>query len=338
MGFHLRKSFNLGLFKLNFSNSGIGFSTGIKGLRFGIDGKGRNYIGGGVGPLRYREYEKNNKISTYHDENNYNSENYYFDKDIPKSLKSISKKLKIIYSILYIPIFLIFLLYGFGSLLLNGIAIKVFGLFCLFFAILPYYYMWFSQKSKNYNLLQKAIRENSSLNYNGALKYFLELKEFGKKLDYDSEIWLSANIIKLYEKIEDYENGLIFINNNSFIPQRRENIVKFYYKSKKWQDLINYIQSEYNDEEKEEHPIYYAMLGKAFLNSGQKEIALETMLQGPINKRNMSLEMCGYIHALGEVFEAIGENEKALKQYQKVYAFDCNYENVEEKIKKLSNQ
>ena len=41
MGFHLRKSFNLGLFKLNFSNSGIGFSTGIKGLRFGIDGKGR---------------------------------------------------------------------------------------------------------------------------------------------------------------------------------------------------------------------------------------------------------------------------------------------------------
>ena len=39
MGFHLRKSFNLGGIRFNLSNSGIGFSTGIKGLRFGVDGK-----------------------------------------------------------------------------------------------------------------------------------------------------------------------------------------------------------------------------------------------------------------------------------------------------------
>lgn len=59
MGFHLRKSVNLGLFKLNLSNSGVGISTGIKGLRFGIDGKGRSYVSGGKGALRYRKYIKN---------------------------------------------------------------------------------------------------------------------------------------------------------------------------------------------------------------------------------------------------------------------------------------
>jgi len=56
MGFHLRKTFKAGLFNFNLSNSGIGSSFGIKGLRVGVDGKGRAYIGGGKGILRYRKY------------------------------------------------------------------------------------------------------------------------------------------------------------------------------------------------------------------------------------------------------------------------------------------
>ena len=57
MGFHLRKSFKVGAFRFNLSNSGLGFSVGSKGLRLGVDGKGRAYIGGGKGILR--EIQKN---------------------------------------------------------------------------------------------------------------------------------------------------------------------------------------------------------------------------------------------------------------------------------------
>ena len=56
MGFHLKKTFKSGLFNFNLSNSGIGTSFGVKGLRVGVDGKGRTYIGGGKGMLRYRKY------------------------------------------------------------------------------------------------------------------------------------------------------------------------------------------------------------------------------------------------------------------------------------------
>jgi len=56
MGFHLRKTFKTGLFNFNLSNSGIGTSFGVKGFRFGVDGKGRTYIGGGKGIFRYRQY------------------------------------------------------------------------------------------------------------------------------------------------------------------------------------------------------------------------------------------------------------------------------------------
>lgn len=56
MGFHLKKSINLGPLKLNLSNSGIGISTGAKGLRTGVDSKGRMYVSGGKGVLRYKKY------------------------------------------------------------------------------------------------------------------------------------------------------------------------------------------------------------------------------------------------------------------------------------------
>lgn len=49
MGLRFRKSIKLGkLFKLNLSKSGVGVSTGIKGLRFGISPKGRKTFTAGI--------------------------------------------------------------------------------------------------------------------------------------------------------------------------------------------------------------------------------------------------------------------------------------------------
>lgn len=41
--FTFRKSINFGLFRINFSKSGIGFSFGPQGAKVGIDSKGRKY-------------------------------------------------------------------------------------------------------------------------------------------------------------------------------------------------------------------------------------------------------------------------------------------------------
>ncbi len=53
MGFYLRKSVNVGPFRVNFSNSGVGVSAGIKGLRVGTGPRG-HHISVGAGALRYR--------------------------------------------------------------------------------------------------------------------------------------------------------------------------------------------------------------------------------------------------------------------------------------------
>jgi hypothetical protein len=54
MGFYFRKSVNVGLFRLNLSKSGIGISTGVKGLRAGFGPRG-TYVSIGAGGLYYRQ-------------------------------------------------------------------------------------------------------------------------------------------------------------------------------------------------------------------------------------------------------------------------------------------
>jgi len=48
MGWSFRRSKSFGLFKLNFSKSGIGFSFGVPGARVGVNAKGKKYVRGGI--------------------------------------------------------------------------------------------------------------------------------------------------------------------------------------------------------------------------------------------------------------------------------------------------
>jgi len=54
MGFYIKKSINLGGVRLNLSNGGLGVSTGIKGFRVGMNGRG-TYVHMGRGGLYYRQ-------------------------------------------------------------------------------------------------------------------------------------------------------------------------------------------------------------------------------------------------------------------------------------------
>ncbi len=56
MGWTFRKSIRFGLLRLNLSKSGIGVSAGVKGIRAGIDAKGRSYVAAGRGALSFRSY------------------------------------------------------------------------------------------------------------------------------------------------------------------------------------------------------------------------------------------------------------------------------------------
>lgn len=48
MGWGIRRSKKIGLFRLNMSKSGLGVSFGVPGARIGINSKGKKYVRGGV--------------------------------------------------------------------------------------------------------------------------------------------------------------------------------------------------------------------------------------------------------------------------------------------------
>lgn len=395
MGFHLRKSFKVGAFRFNLSNSGLGFSVGPKGLRLGIDGKGRSYIAGGKGVLRYRQLissGKDNKTTQKINEIELNDDLKIKKEYLPEELQGSPG-----WS------FLIFISYLINSFMLLGLIVEP-PKSDVFFGILIWMLFIASpllkrNKVKRAKLVKKAIENYDKQEYETALNQFILLKSMVKNekwlvreyisdciykcfislnkfdsainfLKTDKDIFQKEEklinlyfalekykevteyynekkemikhlsdkisvetynkIFESYKIINDYKNALIFLNEN-FVQNKRQKIVECYYKLENWEELILYLQKSYGIQEREEHPVYYAMLGNAFLKQGKKEIALETMLQGPVKKRTMNAEMCAFRYTLGECYEAIGDRENALKQYNKVYAYDVNYEDIQKK-------
>lgn len=391
MGFHLRKSFNFGGIRLNLSSSGIGFSTGIKGLRVGIDGKGRSYISGGKGPVRYRKTWSNNQsgetpILTKHIENS----------DVPLELQGNS-----------LPTFLMFICGPLLGLILIGILLdpppkEVFIFLCIFF-IIPLSLPFLSfNKSRRAWLLNEGLEAYNSKSYERALEKFKKLESLVKNLKWLTREFVADKIYNCFINLQLFDEAIEFITDNRNIYQptqklillyqtlqqsekliniynrekdiintmqvdsdiynavyeayinlknylgalefaqktpqlgwRYDKIIECYKMLEDFEGLINFIQKDVGRTKMEEHPTYFAILGDAFLNLGKNEIALETMLTGPVRKRNMDDEMCAFRYVLGKCYEANGDKANALKQYQKIYSYDVNYEDVSEKIQAL---
>lgn len=65
MGWNYRKSVKIGGVRINFSKSGIGVSSGIKGLRIGVNSKGRTYVSAGRNGMYYKKTYGSKSRSDY---------------------------------------------------------------------------------------------------------------------------------------------------------------------------------------------------------------------------------------------------------------------------------
>lgn len=188
MGFNLRKSINIGGIRLNLSNSGIGFSTGVKGLRVGVDGKGRSYVGGGKGILRFRKYVGNNGKEFIVDDN-------YFTYN--RSLKHTGAGIGVLLVfIIIIPVIMFFAAVLSLALFENGmIALASFSV-CL---LLPFLLLYFYCFPKFYRLYRKAEK----LYYKGNMADAIRLYNEALKLE------KTAQFYKFKPELVEYINAKI---------------------------------------------------------------------------------------------------------------------------------
>lgn len=177
MGFHLRKTKKIGLFNFNLSNSGIGTSFGIKGLRVGVDGKGRAYVGGGKGILRYREYfNSTSEIPT--NENLYDSVVEYIPYMMKEnSLTILGKLLFWISLVLFMP----FIIGGFAKEPAIGFF---FSSLCLCFA----YSVYFCRQARARKVCKKALKFLKQNDIKTAIMLFEKAKQIYKNIDFNTKI------------------------------------------------------------------------------------------------------------------------------------------------------
>lgn len=178
---------------MNLSNSGLGFSGGLKGFRVGVDGKGRAYIGGGSGILRFREYIGNDCIESLEDITIDDFIEFY-------NCLWIFKPLACLLTILL-------------SLYIIGSLIKgywVFALVCIAIAYCSIYQAFYVDHYKFAKMIKVGLDAFYEKDDNTALYNFLAALEHFEK-DLEIKIKLSMLVINIYSRQGYYDKAIEFI-------------------------------------------------------------------------------------------------------------------------------
>lgn len=343
MGFHLRKTKKVGLFNFNLSNSGIGTSFGIKGLRVGVDGKGRAYVGGGKGVLRYRQYFTSNKTKEIVEPKKHGDNIFMDNKYKPKLTNSFkSKGLGYFITFLkgffctFLSFILISIFWSIGAAISKthpiwACSFFIVGFFSIFF---PWNYIYNPLFVKIANKATHFLKQNQ---FDAAVELYEQSKQIIQEAKfyiptYYFEQWLNDNLYNCYMNLKNYEKAYNFIKQNNIISDRRSKFVGILIRLEKWEELTQFIQKEFTQQEKDENLFLYTIMAEAFLKLNQPQIAIDCLSQGPISARKMNDAMCDYRYTLAQCYEAIGDSQNAQKQYSKIYSYNTDYKDVKNKI------
>ena len=79
-------------------------------------------------------------------------------------------------------------------------------------------------------------------------------------------------------------------------------------------------------------------LADAFEAAGKPELAIQSLEQAPIHKRNPTSDLLKVHYRLGTLYERTGDRQRALQHYNRVYARDISYKDVQSRVKALEGE
>ncbi|MGH2332413.1 DUF4236 domain-containing protein [Thermoanaerobacter mathranii] len=319
MGWRFRKSISLGKgVRINVSKSGIGFSVGKRGARIGVGPRGIytsfGIPGTGLYTINYLNKKKKQVSSSLNTQINNVSITYP-----PEILKKMPSK---------VPKYLLFI----ASFILL-FAYTLLGI--LGFIIFVFYSYTLSKKpiSKAISFFNKGKLAYNSGNYEKALVNFLKVVE------------IEPDAISLYKEIgivyillgEDKRAIECFGKYLSKYPEDLEaktHYINLLIKVGEYQkalELMNSLPEEY----KNSLSVINAMAA-CYIELNKPDMALAVLEKGPMKKRKTDTEeMKIYRYLLGTVYMKLGQKEKALKQFQKIYVEDSNFLDVAEILNEM---
>ncbi|MDB5227715.1 MAG: hypothetical protein JWN78_1908 [Bacteroidota bacterium] len=363
MGISFRKSMGFGPLRVNLSKSGIGTSVGAKGLRVGIDGKGRAYGSAGIpGTGIYgRKYiagktpTTSNVLDEVYERSYINSLGFNYNYDYYR--ESDNKGCLKIFA------------WVIGFCLLSIPPVGIAYLLVLFF---------YQRKRNNEpkNLFRKAFASAfgniSSQQYRIALSFLNKCQQ----VDPNNSDCLDLSGVCYYQ-LKEFENAATFFNkanklnpNSSRIkvlladslrnlntPEYNARLLQLYAdinRSNPENDEVKWALGYYMCLDKQyyeaigtlqkigaDSEMYIqALNGIATCYSELKEYdkGIEVLKLAPLNQKQLDEELKTVHYNLGELYEEKGDKENALKHFNTIEIQDINFMNVRERIKNLSSK
>lgn len=325
MGWRYRRSISLGKgVRINFSKKGVGFSVGRKGARIGIGPRGMytsfGIPGTGLYSINYLNKNKGRKSSpkAVKTINTIKANTISYP---PELLKQASQKkyLHLLFGLSFLFMFI------FWPVAIIGFIIS--GILYYKAAKTP-----ISKALSYFKFGSKALKKDD---YQKALDNFLKVIEMQPDTYslYKEIGFLSEKLGKDNEAIEYLKKYLMQYPNDIQIKEQYANLL---IKTEQYQNALNVIEglpSEY----KSNLSVINAM-SYCYLKLNKPDMALVALENGPIRKRKTDSELMKmYRYLLGLTYMQLNQNEKALKQFEKVYIEDHNYYDISNMIQKLKS-
>lgn len=313
MAWRFRRSAKLGPFRLNFSKSGIGISAGVKGFRVGRAADGRSYTSAsipGTG-LYNRQYSgKSSGVRT--------SKPSIARKRSTSSTNVQTASIAVGAIIAFVGFIIVF------SALTQGIVVMAVGGIIIAAALA-------ARRPRFERALKEAQSDLEQGKHQEARHRLLPfVKHFPDNLSMLATLGMAYAGTGQHDLSEDSFRKLHERSNSSISAQLYSDRLR---QNRKPRDAIAVLQKITPEEE--HAATHYTMLGNCFLDLGDTQAAIDAFKSGPLLKRKLDDNLLALHLALGGAYEKLGDRKSALKEYQKVRVADIQFEDVEERIKRL---
>jgi tetratricopeptide (TPR) repeat protein len=368
MGFRFRKTIKMGPVNLNISKSGVGTSIGGKGLRVGVNAKGKGYTSAsipGTG-IRYTSYSKSSSKArgTQVTSTNYKKVSYYN----PDNLSSKYFELPIEYTqisgqngCLMLSVWAIAIVLCFSYTPVG--LVSVIGL-CIYQytvskkpenkrnAALRAAQILFSKGMYN-EAIFKLMPINNSMpndfavshllglcnyntsNFKSAIPYF-ENGLNSNPSDYRTTLFLAHSCSAL--DTEETNNKAV-VHYERFLEQNSSNddfkflIANALFKVEDYESALSYLQGI--PENSEHYLKALNAISACFVKRNQLDLAIDTLKRAPLLKRNLDDDLKAIHYSLAMIYLEQDDKQQANKHLNRIYSQDVGYKDVSDKIRTL---
>jgi len=163
-----------------------------------------------------------------------------------------------------------------------------------------------------------------------------EIKPSGEKLATEKrKLSSKENMWFLLKVINEIKDAL----NNSFDVNKEKNHYELgiiYKGLGLYEPAIEELQQATREDD---HKLdAFKLLGLCFFENGEPELAINAFTQGLSTKAGNDKDYAELHYWLGRAYELMGNNQKAIKEFEQTYVFDIRHKDLQDRLKRLCKQ